>query len=253
MNSDGSIPNDNPFVGQSGKQPAIWAYGLRNPFSFDFDPLSHRLLATENGPGDNDELDVITKAANYGWPPTGYKYKAGIADPIAVMNPPIGPTGMTFYTADQIPDWKNDWFYCNYHQGQLRRVRLAPESRDRVVFEEIVKNGCSLNVATGPDGALYYSGPKSISRIHSSAAVNLLPIVTTSADQHPTAAVDSAAAGQATPTPTPAPRTATSTSASRSGSYSHRATGCQLARFAFWPKIPAPHNTPFGSSARAWT
>jgi plastocyanin len=112
---------------------------------------------------------------------------------------------MTFYTADQIPDWKNDWFYCNYHQGQLRRVRLAPESRDRVVFEEIVKNGCSLNVATGPDGALYYSGPKSISRIHSSAAVNLLPIVTTSADQHPTAAVDSAAAGQATPTPTPAP------------------------------------------------
>ena len=141
MNSDGSIPDDNPFVGQTGKQPAIWAYGLRNPFAFDFDPVSHGLFATENGPGDNDELNIILKAANYGWPPSGYKYKSDTVDPIAVMNPPIGPTGMTFYTSDQIPDWKNDWFYCNYHQGQLRRVRLAPESRDRVVFEEVVKNG----------------------------------------------------------------------------------------------------------------
>ncbi len=194
VNPDGSIPTDNPFVGQSGKQPAIWAYGLRNPYSFDFDPLSHGLLATQNGPGDNDELDLILKAANYGWPPTGYKYKAGVVDPIAVMNPTIGPTGMTFYTSDQIPAWKNDWFYCNYHQGQLRRVRLAPESRDRVVFEEIVKNGCSLSVATGPDGALYYSSLKSISRIHSSTAVKLLPVV---------APAPAGAAG--TPSPTEAP------------------------------------------------
>jgi YVTN family beta-propeller protein len=193
VNADGSIPADNPFVGQDGKQPAIWAYGLRNPFSFDFDPVGHGLFATLNGPGDNDELNLIVKGANYGWPPSGYKYKPGIMDPIAVMNPPIGPTGTTFYTSDQIPDWKNDWFYCNYHQGQLRRVRLAPESRDRVVFEEVVKNGCSLNVANGPDGALYYSGPKGIYRIHSAEAVNLLPAVTP------------AAAGQAA-TPTPAPQ-----------------------------------------------
>jgi YVTN family beta-propeller protein len=205
VNPDGSIPSDNPFVGQPGKQPAIWAYGLRNPYSFDFDPLSHGLLATENGPGDNDELDVIQKAANYGWPPTGYKYKAGVVDPIAVMNPPIGPTGMTFYTSDQIPDWTNDWFYCNYHQGQLRRVRLAAQSRDRVVFEEIVKNGCSLSVATGPDGALYYSGLKSISRLHSSTAVNLLPVVAASAGQQPAPTAASTVVAAATPAPTVAP------------------------------------------------
>src|SRR5260370_28021660 len=100
------------------------------------------------------------------------------------MNRTNGPTGMNFYTADQIPDWHNDWFYCNYHQGQLRRVRLAPESRDRVVFEEGVKNGCSLNVTTGPDGALYYSRLKSISRIHSATPGNLLPVVTPSAGHH---------------------------------------------------------------------
>jgi YVTN family beta-propeller protein len=191
VNADGSIPDDNPFVGQEGKQAAIWAYGVRNMFSFDFDPLSHSLLAIENGPGDNDELDLVTKAANFGWPPSGYKYKNGVTDPIAVMNPPIGPTGMTFYTGNQVPEWKNDWFYCNYHQGQLRRVRLAPESRDRIVFEEIVKNGCSLNVATGPDGALYYSNPKGIFRLHGPDATNLLPAVT------------EAAAPAATPEPSP--------------------------------------------------
>ena len=206
VNPDGSIPDDNPFVGQEGKQPAIWAYGLRNPFSFDFDPVSHGLLATENGPGDNDELDVIVKGANYGWPPTGYKYRPGVVEPMAVMNPPIGPTGMAFYTADQIPDWKNDWFYCNFHQGQLRRVRLAPESRDRIVFEEIVKNGCSLNVANGPDGALYYSGPKGIFRIHSTTAENLLPAVTAgAAAQRPTPTAATAAAPRATPVPTEEP------------------------------------------------
>jgi plastocyanin len=98
---------------------------------------------------------------------------------------------MTFYTGNQVPEWKNDWFYCNYHQGQLRRVRLAPESRDRIVFEEIVKNGCSLNVATGPDGALYYSNPKGIFRLHGPDATNLLPAVT------------EAAALAATPEPSP--------------------------------------------------
>jgi glucose/arabinose dehydrogenase len=193
VNSDGSIPDDNPFVGQQGKQPAIWAYGVRNMFSFDFDPVSHQLLAAENGPGDNDELDVVAKSSNFGWPPSGYKYKPGVADPIAVMNPPIGPTGVGFYASDQIPEWQNDMFYCNYHQGQLRRVRLAPESRDRVVFEEIVKNGCSLDVATGPDGALYYSSPKGIFRLHGPAATNLLPAVSTTA-----------AAPAATPQPTEA-------------------------------------------------
>ena len=150
-------------------------------FSFDFDPVSRHLLATENGPGDNDELDLVARGSNFGWPPSGYKYKPGVADPIAVMNPPIGPTGVSFYGADQIPEWQNDMFYCNYHQGQLRRVRLAPASRDRVVFEEIVKNGCSMDVRTGPDGALYYSSPKAIFRLHAADARNLLPAVQASA------------------------------------------------------------------------
>jgi YVTN family beta-propeller protein len=187
VNPDGSIPDDNPFVGQQGKEPAVWAYGVRNMFSFDFDPVSQHLLAAENGPGDNDELDVVPRGANFGWPPSGYKYRSGVVDPIAVMNPPIGPTGTAFYTGDRIAEWKNDFFYCNFHQGQLRRVRLAPESRDRVVLEEVVKNGCSLAVATGPDGALYYSNPKGIFRIRGASTADLLPVVTGTTAAAPTA------------------------------------------------------------------
>jgi glucose/arabinose dehydrogenase/plastocyanin len=191
VNPDGSIPSDNPFAGQPGRQGAIWALGLRNPYSFDFHPVGHDMLAIENGPGDNDELDAIVKGGNYGWPPTGYKNKPGIIDPLAVMNPPIGPTGMTFYTGTQLADWTNDWFYCNYHQGQLRRVHLAPVSFDRIVFEEVVKQGCTLDVATGPDGALYYSDNKGIYRLRMPDAT-VLP------------AVQPAAASAATPAPTEA-------------------------------------------------
>jgi aldose sugar dehydrogenase len=103
VSSDGSTPTDNPFVGQDGKQPAVWAYGLRNPFSFDFDPVSHGLLGINDGPGDNDEIDLFVKGGNYGRPPTGYKYKTGIVDPLAVLNPSIDPTGATFYTGRRSP------------------------------------------------------------------------------------------------------------------------------------------------------
>jgi Glucose / Sorbosone dehydrogenase len=181
FNPDGSIPDDNPFVGQAGAQAAIWAYGFRNPFSFAFHPLGHNMLALQNGPGDNDELDAIVRGGNSGWPPTGYKYKPGVRDPIAVFNPTIGPTGVTFYVGDQVPEWKNDLFYCNYHQGQLRRVRLAPGSFDRVVFEEVVKQGCSFDVTTGPDGALYFSDAKGIYRLRQPGA-KVLPAVAIAPD-----------------------------------------------------------------------
>jgi plastocyanin len=107
------------------------------------------------------------------------------------MNPPIAPTSATFYVGDQIAAWKNDLFYCNYHQGELRRVRLAPESFDRVIFEEVVKQGCTLDVATGPDGALYFTDSKGIYRIRQPGA-DVLPAVS------PAPAL--AAAGAASPT-----------------------------------------------------
>jgi glucose/arabinose dehydrogenase/DNA-binding beta-propeller fold protein YncE len=170
VNPDGTTPDDNPFVGDTTRQGAIWAYGLHNAYSFAFHPVGQKLLAVEDGAGDSDELELVVRGANYGSPASGYSVKPGVNVPIAVMTPAIRPRGSTFYTGDQLPDWKNDWFYCNSDRGELRRVRLAPGSFDRIVFEEVVKPGCSYDVVTGPDGALYYSDAKGIYRIRRSDA-----------------------------------------------------------------------------------
>jgi YVTN family beta-propeller protein len=184
FNPDGSIPPDNPFVKHPGAYPAIWAYGLRNPPGLDFHPVTGAPFVTENGPGDNDELDLIVRGGNYGWPPTGYKDTPGVIDPLAVFNPTIGPVGLAFYRGSQISEWSNDLFYCNYHAGQLRRVRLAPESFDRIVYDETVVNGGELDVTTGPDGALYFSDLTTIYRIRNAAASALAVV----ADAEPSAA-----------------------------------------------------------------
>lgn len=191
INPDGTIPSDNPYVGQRGKQPAVWAYGLRNSFGFDFHPVTNAVFATENGPGDDDELDIITRGGNYGWPPAGFQNKAGVIDPIAVYNPVLAPTGLAFYRGSQIADWANDLFYCNYHQGQLRRIRLAPESFDRIADEEIVTPGCTLDVESGPDGALYYSDLHAIYRIRAVGA-KALPSVAAGRTRAPTPTPQSA-------------------------------------------------------------
>jgi glucose/arabinose dehydrogenase len=175
-NPDGSIPDDNPFVGQTGKQDAIWAYGVHNATSFAFHPIGRGLLALDSKAGAADELNLIAPGGNYGAPAAGYQYKPGMEDPIAVMSPAIGPTGSTFYTGDQLPEWKNDMFYCNYSSSQLRRVRLAISSFDRVVSEEVVKQGCTYGVLTGPDGALYYSDARGIYRLRRTGA-DVLPQV----------------------------------------------------------------------------
>jgi len=153
INADGTVPDDNPFVGQQGKQPAIWAYGLHHVASLAFHPLGHQLLAAESS-GDHDALQMIVRGGDY-----------GTLQPLAVIKPPVRLTGSTFYLGNQLPDWTNDWFYCNANLQQLRRVHVASQTFDRIGFEEVVKQGCSSDVATGPDGALYYSDAQGIYRI----------------------------------------------------------------------------------------
>jgi glucose/arabinose dehydrogenase/outer membrane protein assembly factor BamB len=186
VNPDGSPPADNPFVGQPGKQEAIWAYGLHDASSFAFHPLGHQLVAVDSAQGERDALALILRGANYGWPAAGDKAGAAATPPLAVIKPSIRPTGSTFYVADQLPDWTNDWFYCDAVLKQLRRVRLAAQSFDRIVFEEVVKQGCTYDVATGPDGALYYSDAQGIYRIRMSNA-NVLQAPKTAGPRLPVA------------------------------------------------------------------
>jgi glucose/arabinose dehydrogenase len=165
VNSDGSTPIDNPFVGQPGKQELIWAFGLGTARNLAFHPLGHQLLSLVSQGSERDALELIVRGANLGWPGSSDKPASGVTAPLATIKPAIRPSGSTFYTGDQLAEWKNDLFYCDAAQGQLRHVRFADQSFDRVAFEEVVRQGCTDAVATGPDGALYYSDAHGIYRI----------------------------------------------------------------------------------------
>jgi glucose/arabinose dehydrogenase len=190
ISPDGSVPSDNPFAGQSGKQDAIWAYGLHDAYSIAFHPLGHELLAVDSAEGDHDALQLVVRGGNYGSTETATRSNASgtaIIPPLAIIKPSIHATGSTFYMGDQLSGWNNDWFYCDSGLKQLRRVHLAALSFDRVVFEQTVKQGCSYDVATGPDGALYYSDAQGIYRIRMpSADVLQAPVFTGAVAPSPT-------------------------------------------------------------------
>jgi glucose/arabinose dehydrogenase len=161
-----STPGDNPFPGSS-----IYAYGLRNSFDFDFDPISGQIFATENGDACDDEINRLLPRGNYGWRPN-YPCDDSAPDPqyntlppLTYWSPSIAPTGLTFYRGDLIPEWKNDLFMCAFKDGStaLHHFKLNA-ARTAIVAHTILsdtithqKIACRTDVLTGPDGALYYS------------------------------------------------------------------------------------------------
>src|SRR5689334_12988873 len=134
---DGEAPADNPFVGQVGARPEIWAYGVRNPQGLAFDPATGRLWEQEHGPRGGDEVNIVEKGRNYGWPVIGYgidysgakihqsTHKAGMEQPLWYWIPSIAPSGMAFYTGDLVPAWKGNIFV-----GALRGELLVRLERD---------------------------------------------------------------------------------------------------------------------------
>jgi len=164
-----SIPGDNPFGNNS-----IYAYGLRNSFDFAFDPISGELFATENGPSCDDEINRIVRGGNYGWrpfypcddaAPAGPDPAYNTLPPLIFWTPSLAPTGLTFYTGDLMPEWKNDLFICSYKDATtaLHHFKLNA-SRTAIVSHTILSDTlnhqpvtCRTDLLTGPDGALYYS------------------------------------------------------------------------------------------------
>ncbi|RIK97261.1 MAG: hypothetical protein DCC74_08105 [Proteobacteria bacterium] len=164
---DGTVPQDNPFVGRTGAKPEIWSYGHRNPQSLAFHPTSGELWEIEHGPRGGDEVNIIGKGRNYGWPVIGYGVdysgakihegtaKAGMEQPIKYWVPSIAPSGMAFYTGDLIPQWKGSLF-----TGALAARLLVRLSLDghRVTGEERLLQDVGArirDVRQGPDGALW--------------------------------------------------------------------------------------------------
>lgn len=165
INPDGSVPPDNPFISQKDAQPEIWSYGHRNPESAAIHPKTGKLWELEFGPKGGDELNIPAPGENYGWPVvswgTHYDGK-DIPDPpthpeftgsVRQWTPVISPSGITFYTADAIPNWKDNLLIGGLSSQAIIRLSLDGET---VAAEERIPMGVRIrDVAQGPDGAVY--------------------------------------------------------------------------------------------------
>ncbi len=166
IHPDGAVPQDNPFVGQEGAKPEIWTLGHRNILSAALD-AQDRLWIVEMGPQGGDELNLIAKGKDYGWPTIGYGEEyggepihdatqgEGMEQPVYYWDPVISPSGMTIYSGDLFPEWKGNVFIGGLSSRAL--VRLVVEN-DRVKGEErlLTELGARIReVVQGPDGALY--------------------------------------------------------------------------------------------------
>lgn len=162
INTDGSIPDDNPFPNS-----AIWSYGHRNPQGLDWHPISKQLFSTEHGPSvfdgpaGGDEINIISKAGNYGWPKVSHEQIAqGMINPLLVFTPAIAPGSAHFYTGSTIPTLQNDLLVGMLKgEGILRVVLTAPGYDKVALYQKLdgIDVGRIREITTGPDGAIYFS------------------------------------------------------------------------------------------------
>ncbi len=179
LNEDGTVPADNPFVGQPGYRPEIFALGIRNALGLAFHPQTGELWETENGPQGGDEINIIRPGLNYGWPVISYgrAYSTdldgsrsglppptvqpptaapGMEEPFTYYKPSIAIAGMTFYTGDAFPQWKGDLFAGGLAGTQLSRITFNAQGLERrreVLLPELRQR--IRDVKQGPDGFLY--------------------------------------------------------------------------------------------------
>ncbi|MDO6462026.1 PQQ-dependent sugar dehydrogenase [Granulosicoccaceae sp. 1_MG-2023] len=168
INTDGSVPDDNPFVNQAGRRAAIFSYGHRNIQGAALHPQSGQLWLHEHGPQGGDELNIARAGRNYGWPVITYGVnygigtqigegtaKAGMEQPLYYWVPSIAPSGMTFYSGDLFPRWRGDLFVGSLKFRTLVRLSLNGTqviAEERLLSEQL---GRIRDVVQGPDGALY--------------------------------------------------------------------------------------------------
>ena len=166
---DGKVPDDNPFVGQSGVRPEIWSYGHRNPQGAALNPWNGTVWENEHGPRGGDEVNIIERGKNYGWPLATHgidyslqpipeakgKSVEGAVDPHHVWEKSPGVSGMAFYDADRFKPWQQNLFIGALVSQELIRLQF---DGDKVVHEERLLGDLKQrirDVRQGPDGYLY--------------------------------------------------------------------------------------------------
>jgi glucose/arabinose dehydrogenase len=174
---DGAVPQDNPFVGRAGAKPEIWSYGHRNSQGAALHPTTGKFWEHEHGPRGGDEVNIVEKGKNYGWPVIGYgidyngarihesTQKPAMEQPVKYWVPSIAPSGMAFNTGDLFPSWRGNLFIGTLVGQMLVRLELDGE---KVVNEERLLQGVGerfRDVRVGPDGAIYLATDNSAGRI----------------------------------------------------------------------------------------
>lgn len=168
VHDDGRIPADNPWQSVAGARPEIFSVGHRNLQGAALHPLSGALWTHEHGPQGGDEINVVRKGRNYGWPVITYgvnyvtgtrigigSERAGLEQPVHQWTPSIAPSGMAFYTGERFPAWRGNLFVGALKFQMLVRLELDGE---RVVHEErllVGREGRIRDVRAGPDGLIY--------------------------------------------------------------------------------------------------
>jgi len=166
IHADGSIPKDNPFVGKPGALAALYSIGNRNVQGIAQHPATGEIWATEHGPMGGDELNVLKKGANYGWPLITYGIdysgeivsndtaRAGMEQPVVVWTPSIAVCPAEFVTGDLFPRWKNNLLVGALAFEEIRRLVIV---NNKVMEQEMILKGVGRvrDLKIGPDGALY--------------------------------------------------------------------------------------------------
>jgi len=169
LNDDGSVPADNPFVGNPAFQPSIWSYGHRNPQGLAIHPATGDIWATEHGPQGGDELNVILPGVNYGWPVIGYgvNYRTGIPihgsnerdgmqQPAAFWIPSIGASGLMIYDGDLFPEWRGDIFAGGLAANHRRLTRFEMDGTRVATREPLLLGELRIrDVRQSSDGYIY--------------------------------------------------------------------------------------------------
>ncbi|PIA80750.1 hypothetical protein BFR04_16200 [Gaetbulibacter sp. 4G1] len=166
LNNDGSIPNDNPFIDNENAKTAIYSYGHRNPQGMAKNPFTGNIWVNEHGPRGGDEINIIQKGKNFGWPVISYGInyngttftditeKVGMEQPLFYWVPSIAPSGMAFVSSNIYPDWNKNILIGSLKFEYLERLVLENDKviKREKLFEDI---GRVRNVIQGPDGYIY--------------------------------------------------------------------------------------------------
>jgi len=184
LNEDGTVPKDNPFVGQPAAMASIYTYGNRNPQGLTLNAATGVVWEVEHGPRGGDELNIIRPGRNYGWPiitygmnyngtpwEGGITAKEGMEQPVTYWTPSLAVSSLAFYAGDKFPHWKGNILLGSLAFQELRRLELTADkvTHQEVLFKDV---GRLRDMIVGPDGYVYvaFNQPDRIARLVPAAA-----------------------------------------------------------------------------------